>query len=58
MEYFAAVLNHTEGGGIVLVHPRPTDIWWLEENMDAILELHDPDGEPFSIVTITEAFTD
>jgi peptidoglycan/xylan/chitin deacetylase (PgdA/CDA1 family) len=58
MEYFAAVLKHEDGGGIVLIHPRPTDIWWLEENMDAILELQNPDGEPFNIVTITEAFND
>ena len=58
MEYFEAVLNHEDGGGIVLVHPRPTDMWWLEENMAAILQLRNPDGEPYNIVTITEAFND
>lgn len=58
MAYFEAVLNHEDGGGIVLVHPRPTDMWWLEENIDAILDLHNPDGEPYTITTITEAFSD
>ena len=58
MGYFEGVLRHADGGGIVLMHPRPTDIWWLENNIDAVLELRDDTDNLYLMVNLTEAFND
>lgn len=58
MDYFEAVLRHPDGGGIVLVHPRPTDMWWLEENLDAVVALGTPTGESYHVVSLSAAYAD
>jgi peptidoglycan/xylan/chitin deacetylase (PgdA/CDA1 family) len=58
MEYFEAVLQHEDGGGIVLMHPRPTDMNWLKNHIDSVLALRTADDEPYRIVNLTEAFAD
>lgn len=58
MEYFEAVLHHAQGGGIVLVHPRPTDMNWLENHLDEVIALTTDDDTPYHLVSITQAFSD
>ncbi|PJF22942.1 MAG: hypothetical protein CUN56_03455 [Phototrophicales bacterium] len=58
MAYFEAVLRHENGGGIVLVHPRPTDMNWLENHIDDVMALTTEAGEPYRIVNLTQAFSD
>lgn len=58
MAYFEAVLRHADGGGIVLIHPRPTDVSWLERYLDSVQALTTSDGTPYRIVTLSEALTD
>jgi len=36
LPYFRAIRTRTEGGGIVLLHPRIFDLTWLEENIDQL----------------------
>lgn len=58
MVYFDAVLRHAEGGGIVLIHPRPTDFYWLERYLPDVMALTQADGTPYRIVALSDALTD
>lgn len=58
MAYFQAVLRHADGGGIILIHPRPTDVSWLERYLDSVQALTTANGTPYRIVTLSEALTD
>jgi peptidoglycan/xylan/chitin deacetylase (PgdA/CDA1 family) len=57
VEYAAAIFNNMdEGGRIVLLHPRQTDMWWLEAHLNELLALTDENGQPFHFTTVSEAF--
>jgi peptidoglycan/xylan/chitin deacetylase (PgdA/CDA1 family) len=59
VDYVAAVFNDMdEGGRIVLLHPRQTDMWWLEAHVDELLALTDENGQSFHFTTVSEAFND
>lgn len=58
MSYFEAVLRHEEGGGIVLMHPRPTDINWLKDNLDDVIALKAPGDIPYRFTNLSSAFVD
>lgn len=55
MPYVEAVLTHPDGGGIFLLHPRQTDVNWLERHFDALRALRTTAGTPYRITTLSEA---
>ncbi|MFN8374526.1 MAG: polysaccharide deacetylase family protein [Anaerolineae bacterium] len=59
IDYVDAVMSNMEQGGrIILLHPRQTDMWWLEAHTDELLALRDEDGQPYRFTTVSEAFQD
>jgi peptidoglycan/xylan/chitin deacetylase (PgdA/CDA1 family) len=59
MDYVAAIVNNMEQGGrIILLHPRRTDMWWLEAHIEELLALTDEQGQEFGFTTISGAFND
>lgn len=59
MDYMQGVFNNTESGGTIFsLLPFPEHIVWLDDNIDDILALTAPNGEPYVITSLTNALND
>lgn len=59
IEYFNGVFTDTSGGGhLMSVLSFTEHMDWLEANLDALMQLTTPDGQPYRWVNLTEALND
>ena len=58
MTYIRSILKSAHGGGIILLHAKDRDIAWLEEYLDDLVALRDGLGQPYRLVSLTDALRD
>lgn len=59
LTYIDSVFTNVDGGGHLMSVLSFTDhMDWLEANIDALMQLRTPDGQPYRWVNLTEALND